>query len=134
MEGMNTLWRRRACLTAGALRCSPHRDGPQAMVPSCTGQDCTGDERVQASRHGITISARSAPMHTVPALSLTSQPRTAFPLPLPYPVLLSPQQNLGAVVRSAYCLGAAGVLACARNCAPLSPVVSKVGGRVTGQG
>ncbi|GFR43989.1 hypothetical protein Agub_g5134 [Astrephomene gubernaculifera] len=34
-------------------------------------------------------------------------------------------QNLGAVVRSAYCLGAAGVLACARNCAPLSPVVSK---------
>ncbi|GLC76409.1 hypothetical protein PLESTF_001777600 [Pleodorina starrii] len=34
-------------------------------------------------------------------------------------------QNLGAVVRSAYCLGAAGVLACARNCAPLSSVVSK---------
>ncbi|GLI66164.1 hypothetical protein VaNZ11_009924 [Volvox africanus] len=34
-------------------------------------------------------------------------------------------QNLGAVVRSAYCLGAAGVLACARNCAPLSAVVSK---------
>ncbi|KXZ51241.1 hypothetical protein GPECTOR_13g728 [Gonium pectorale] len=34
-------------------------------------------------------------------------------------------QNLGAVVRSAYCLGAAGVLACSRNCAPLSPVVSK---------
>ncbi|EFJ51595.1 hypothetical protein VOLCADRAFT_103485 [Volvox carteri f. nagariensis] len=34
-------------------------------------------------------------------------------------------QNLGAVVRSAYCLGAGGVLACARNCAPLSAVVSK---------
>ncbi|KAG2498492.1 hypothetical protein HYH03_003744 [Edaphochlamys debaryana] len=34
-------------------------------------------------------------------------------------------QNLGAVVRSAYCLGATGVLACSRNCAPLSAVVSK---------
>lgn len=45
------------------------------------------------------------------------------------PCSCRPQQNLGAVVRSAFCLGAAGVLACARNCAPLSPVVSKVGGR-----
>jgi 21S rRNA (GM2251-2'-O)-methyltransferase len=29
------------------------------------------------------------------------------------------------MLRSAYCLGASGVLACSRNCAPLSPVVSK---------
>lgn len=35
------------------------------------------------------------------------------------------QQNLGAVLRSAYFLGAAGVLACKRNSAPLSGVVSK---------
>jgi 21S rRNA (GM2251-2'-O)-methyltransferase len=35
------------------------------------------------------------------------------------------QQNLGAMLRSAYCLGVSGVLACSRNCAPLSPVVSK---------
>jgi 21S rRNA (GM2251-2'-O)-methyltransferase len=34
-------------------------------------------------------------------------------------------QNLGAMVRSAYCLGAAGVLASSKNCAPLSAVVSK---------
>jgi 21S rRNA (GM2251-2'-O)-methyltransferase len=34
-------------------------------------------------------------------------------------------QNLGAVIRSAYCLGATGVLACSKNCAPLSAVVSK---------
>lgn len=35
------------------------------------------------------------------------------------------QQNMGAVVRSAAFLGCAGVLSCARNSAPLSPVVSK---------
>ena len=35
------------------------------------------------------------------------------------------QQNLGAIVRTAYCLGAAGVLGCSKNCAPLSAVVSK---------
>ena len=35
------------------------------------------------------------------------------------------QQNLGAVLRSAAFLGAAGVLTCARNSAPLSPAVSK---------
>jgi 21S rRNA (GM2251-2'-O)-methyltransferase len=34
-------------------------------------------------------------------------------------------QNLGAVVRSAHCLGAAAVLACGRNCAPLSAAASK---------
>ncbi len=35
------------------------------------------------------------------------------------------QQNLGAIIRSAYCLGATGILASAKNCAPLSAVVSK---------
>ena len=37
------------------------------------------------------------------------------------------QQNLGSLVRSAYFLGgsSAGVLCCAKNSAPLSPVVSK---------
>jgi len=34
-------------------------------------------------------------------------------------------QNLGALVRSAYCLGAAGLLACAKNCAPLSAAATK---------
>lgn len=37
------------------------------------------------------------------------------------------QQNLGAILRSAWCLGASGLLAAAKNCAPLSPSVSKVG-------
>jgi len=51
------------------------------------------------------------------------------PLPLP-PVWLAldevvDPQNLGAVIRSAHVLGAAGVLACDRNCAPLSGTVSK---------
>ena len=35
------------------------------------------------------------------------------------------QQNLGSLVRSAFFLGAAGVLCCARNSAPLSPAVAK---------
>lgn len=34
-------------------------------------------------------------------------------------------QNFGAALRSAYFLGASGVLTCSRNSAPLSPVVSK---------
>lgn len=35
------------------------------------------------------------------------------------------QQNLGAMIRSAYCLGATGVLVCNKNSAPLSATVSK---------
>jgi hypothetical protein len=38
---------------------------------------------------------------------------------------MSVQQNMGAALRAAYFLGAAGVLTCARNSAPLSPAVSK---------
>lgn len=38
---------------------------------------------------------------------------------------VSDPQNLGAILRSALFLGAAGVVVCARNSAPLSPVVSK---------
>lgn len=38
---------------------------------------------------------------------------------------LTVQQNLGAMVRSAMFLGAAGILAASKNCAPLSPTASK---------
>ncbi len=38
---------------------------------------------------------------------------------------LDAQMNFGAALRCAHFLGAAGVLACSRNAAPLSPVVSK---------
>lgn len=34
-------------------------------------------------------------------------------------------QNFGAIIRSAFFLGAAGIVTCARNSAPLSPTVSK---------
>ena len=34
-------------------------------------------------------------------------------------------QNFGAIIRSAFFLGAAGIITCARNSAPLSPTVSK---------
>lgn len=39
--------------------------------------------------------------------------------------MLCLQQNLGAILRSAHFLGATGVLCCAKNSAPLSPVVAK---------
>lgn len=48
------------------------------------------------------------------SLSLTS---------LATPVCL--QQNFGAILRSAWCLGAAGLIVSSKNCAPLSPAVSK---------
>lgn len=38
---------------------------------------------------------------------------------------VSDPQNFGAILRSALYLGAAGVVTCQRNSAPLSPVVSK---------
>lgn len=55
------------------------------------------------------------------ALNISAIGAPACPVqPAPYS-----QQNLGAMLRSAHLLGVAGVLACSRNCAPLSPVVSK---------
>jgi len=39
--------------------------------------------------------------------------------------LLCTQQNFGAILRSGWCLGAAGLLVSSKNCAPLSPAVSK---------
>ncbi|GAX80762.1 hypothetical protein CEUSTIGMA_g8197.t1 [Chlamydomonas eustigma] len=34
-------------------------------------------------------------------------------------------QNFGAIIRSAHCLGVSGIVACTKNCAPLSSTVSK---------
>lgn len=59
-------------------------------------------------------------MLVVPTCSLPIQHASCAHL-----LLLLLQQNLGAMLRSAHLLGVAGVLACSRNCAPLSPVVSK---------
>lgn len=39
----------------------------------------------------------------------------------------APLMSAGAILRSAYCLGASGLLTAGKNCAPLSPAVSKVG-------
>lgn len=55
---------------------------------------------------------------------------SSLPADKRYPVWLAldevvDPQNLGAIVRSAYCLGVSGVLACKRNCAPLSATASK---------
>lgn len=67
-----------------------------------------------------------------PPTASSHQASSLFPLPTLPPSLSSPsyplsslQQNLGAMLRSAHCLGASGVIASAKNCAPLSAVVSK---------
>ena len=41
------------------------------------------------------------------------------------PIQVVDPQNFGAILRSAHCLGVTGILACNRNCAPLSAAVSK---------
>ena len=53
-----------------------------------------------------------------------SRPSTSPPVWLALDEIVDPQ-NLGAVLRSAHFLGVAGVVVCAKNSAPLSPVVSK---------
>lgn len=65
--------------------------------------------------------------HTVSSLKILSAWHSRV-IPLSLSAVCCPscmQQNLGAMLRSAFCLGVSGVLACSRNCAPLSPVVSK---------
>ena len=54
----------------------------------------------------------------------SSDDLTKPPLWLVLDEVMDPQ-NFGAALRSAYFLGASGVLTCSRNSAPLSPVVSK---------
>ena len=59
---------------------------------------------------------------------MPSPPAASSPAPPPVWLALdevSDPQNLGAVIRSAVFLGAAGVIVCARNSAPPSPAVSK---------
>ena len=46
-------------------------------------------------------------------------------------LIVQVQMNFGAALRSAFFLGAAGVLSCARNSSPLSPVVSKASAGAT---
>lgn len=55
---------------------------------------------------------------------IDEQPRGAWPVWLCLDEITDPQ-NLGAVMRTAYFLGANGVLLCSKNSAPLSGVVSK---------
>lgn len=108
---------------------------------------CIMPQRTYAGRtvhEGCGAARLLARVHIVPGMHARLSPTNRHPIshhparalsPAPIPSSLpparlcahghAPQQNLGAVVRSAYCLGAAGVLACARNCAPLSPTVSK---------
>eukprot|EP00850_Spirogloea_muscicola_P002732 SM000010S04370 [mRNA] locus=s10:1347757:1348602:+ [translate_table: standard] len=60
------------------------------------------------------------PLDCLPPLAASQRP----PVWLALDEVVDPQ-NLGAVLRSAHYLGAAGVVVCARNSAPLSGVVSK---------
>ena len=75
---------------------------------------------------GVVLDA--APLDMEPLSALPPWEGGAEGAPPPVWVALdevSDPQNMGAVLRSALFLGAAGVVTCARNSAPLSPVVSK---------
>lgn len=73
--------------------------------------------------NGVVVDA--SPLEPVPMDSLPSWDGSgAPPLWLALDEVVDPQ-NLGAVLRSAHFLGVAGVVVCAKNSAPLSPVVSK---------
>ena len=64
------------------------------------------------------------PLERLEDVSQTLQDLRKPPLWLVLDEVMDPQ-NFGAALRSAYFLGANGVLTCSRNSAPLSPVVSK---------
>jgi 21S rRNA (GM2251-2'-O)-methyltransferase len=73
--------------------------------------------------NGVVVDA--SPLDTVPCDSLPAwDGQGAPPLWLALDEVVDPQ-NLGAIIRSAHFLGVAGVVVCAKNSAPLSPVVSK---------
>ena len=59
-----------------------------------------------------------------PPSSAATDPAPTYPIWLALDEVQDPQ-NFGALVRSAHCLGASGILACNRNCAPLSATTSK---------
>ena len=73
--------------------------------------------------NGVVVDA--SPLEPVPLDSLPSWNGSGVPpLWLALDEVVDPQ-NLGAIIRSAHFLGVSGVVVCAKNSAPLSPVVSK---------
>lgn len=75
---------------------------------------------------GVVLDASPLLCEKMDRLPVTDNPEFAsnYPLWLCLDEITDPQ-NLGAVIRSAYFLGASGVLMCSKNSAPLSGVVSK---------
>ncbi|KAK9804188.1 hypothetical protein WJX73_010517 [Symbiochloris irregularis] len=74
---------------------------------------------------GLVLDCEPLRMDTLTALPVPRmQPGQPWPLWLALDEIQDPQ-NLGAILRSAHFLGASGVLCCAKNSAPLSPVVAK---------
>lgn len=67
-----------------------------------------------------------------PTSSSSSSPAARPPVWLALDEVTDPQ-NLGAIIRCAYCLGASGVLAASKNCAPLTGTVSKASAGARGR-
>lgn len=65
-----------------------------------------------------------SPLDILPPANDQVVPGSHFPIWLALDEVQDPQ-NFGALVRSAHCLGAHGILVCNRNCAPLSATTSK---------
>ena len=101
------------------LDCSPL--GWQQLDEFPPAQDAMAAAAAAGTADGNDMQASSSSSSITGRQGLCS---IAYPVWLALDEVTDPQ-NLGAMVRSAYCLGAAGVLASARNCAPLSAVVSK---------
>ncbi|XP_057768418.1 uncharacterized protein LOC130988552 [Salvia miltiorrhiza] len=73
---------------------------------------------------GLVLDASPLEMVGIKELDVVSTEGEKGPLWLALDEVTDPQ-NLGAIIRSAYFFGAAGVVLCAKNSAPLSGVVSK---------
>ncbi|KAK9102304.1 hypothetical protein Sjap_019558 [Stephania japonica] len=73
---------------------------------------------------GLVLDASPLEMVRIRELDPVSEEEESGPLWVALDEVMDPQ-NLGAIIRSAYYFGAAGVVLCAKNSAPLSGVVSK---------
>lgn len=115
------------------LDCSPLQWAPLESFP--TAAEIAAQARAPAtpltSDDGHPPSPSSSSLKEGAAAAVPSTlERYPAPPPSPFPIWLAldevvDPQNFGAVVRSTHVLGAAGILACSRNCAPLSASVSK---------
>ncbi|GAQ89804.1 hypothetical protein KFL_005640050 [Klebsormidium nitens] len=118
----------------------PRKKGDKAAVERIKQEaQAAGAALREASKHTLNLLADNRPhqglvldaaplgftgLDELPPPPAEAAPSAAAPVWVALDEVVDPQ-NFGAVLRSAYFLGAAGVLTCARNSSPLTAVVSK---------